>query len=257
MQTVSRKLSQPETHLHPARFLLIVTVTLVLVCFAASCSQKRSTSTRVTVAGEATLKAQPDAAVIVLSVVTQSPQALTAQQENARKSDAVLNAAKGAAGKDPEIKTSDYSLQPQYDYRDNQLPKIIGYEARNTVSITMSDLNGVGRVIDAASRAGTNSVERIAFILRENSPARGQALATATEQAMGKAQSIAQAMGGRVIHLVEEQESAPTVSPSMMAETYGEMSLGKERDRRPTPIEAGALNVSSRVQLIVEIEARL
>jgi uncharacterized protein YggE len=241
-------------------FLTLLALTTIL-SFATSCSQKAPAATRVLVTGEANLKAQPDAAVIVLSVVTQNPQALNAQQENARKSDAVIHAMQDSAGASVEIKTSDYSLQPQYDYRYNKLPKIIGYDARNSVSITMSDLNGVGKVIDVASRAGANSVESVSFILRENSPARGQTLATATQQAMGKAQSIAQAMGGRVLRVVEEQENAPgrpgesDVLANRPAESLA-LDMSVARKVIPTPVEAGSLNVRSQVQLIVEIEAR-
>ena len=232
---------------------------ILLLVFAASCSSKPSPLTRVTVAGETSMKAQPDAAIVVLSVITQSPQALNAQQDNARKSDAVIQALKASAGADPEIKTSDYSLQLQYDDRYNKLPKIIGYEARNSVMVTMGDLTKVGAVIDAASRAGANSVENVSFILRDNSPARGQALAEASRQAMTKAQSIAQAMGGKVVRVVEEQEEGTTRTPSEYrgVDNYDSVNLSVARRAIiPTPVQAGALNVSSRVQVVVEIEAR-
>ena len=231
---------------------------LVLV-FAASCSSKPPPLTRVTVAGETSMKAQPDAAIVVLSVITQSPQALNAQQDNARKSDAVIQALKTSAGADPEIKTSDYTLQPQYDDRYNKLPKIIGYEARNSVMVTMGDLTKVGAVIDAGSRAGANSVESVSFILRDNSPARGQALAEASRQAMTKAQSIAQAMGGQVVRVIEEQEAGTTGTPTESIASSNGYSAGLSIARlatRPTPVQAGTLNVSSRVQVVVEIQAR-
>ena len=51
-----------------------------------------------------------------------------------------------------EIKTSGYSVQPQRMYRENQPPTITGYEARNTVTVTMSDLTKVGTLIDASSQ---------------------------------------------------------------------------------------------------------
>jgi uncharacterized protein YggE len=208
------------------------------------------------------MKARPDAATVVLSVITQSPQALNAQQDNARKSEAVIQALKASAGADPEIKTSDYSLQPRYDYRYNKLPKIIGYEARNSVMVTMGDLTKVGAVIDAASRAGANSVENVSFILRDNSPARGQALAEASRQAMTKAQSIAQAMGGKVVRVVEQQEAGTTrtptpTEPALDYSAYSEQLGMAKMSMRPTPVQAGALNVSSRVQVVVEIQARL
>ena len=243
----------------PKRILFAIGTMLLLV-FAASCSTKTAPLTRVTVAGETSMKAQPDAATVVLSVITQSPQALNAQQDNARKSEAVIQALKASAGADPEIKTSDYSLQPRYDYRYNKLPKIIGYEARNSVMVTMGDLTKVGAVIDAASRAGANSVENVSFILRDNSPARGQALAEASRQAMTKAQSIAQAMGGKVVRVVEQQEAGTTRTPTESAIDYSayseELRMAKVSSR-PTPVQAGALNVSSRVQVVVEIQARL
>jgi uncharacterized protein YggE len=205
------------------------------------------------------MKAEPDAAVVVLSVITQNQQALQAQQDNARKSDAVIQALKAAAGSDLEVKTSDYSLQPQFDYRDNKLPKIIGYDARNSVMVTMGDLTKVGAVIDAASRAGANSVSGVSFILRDNSPVRGQALAEASRQALKKAQSIAQSMGGQVVRVVEEQEAGITGTPplpSREANTdFQEMRAGMAY--KPTPVQAAPLQVNSRVQLVVEIQAKL
>src|SRR5207302_2732543 len=187
--------------------------------------------------------------------VTQSAQAITAQQENARKSDAVTTAVKNMAGSNPEIKTSDYTLQPRYDYRANQLPKIIGYDARNSVIVTMSDLKNVGAVIDAASRAGANSIDNVSFILRQTSPARGQALADATRQAMNKAQSIAQALGGHVLRVVEENESSTVGGEGF--NSYANESietLNVSRKAVLTPVAGGPLSIMSNVQLIVEIE---
>ena len=133
----------------------IISILLTGLCLSVlvttGCARKSNRTTKVTVAGEATTRVEPDAAVLVLSVVTQSAQAITAQQENARKSDAVASAVKNIAGSNAEIKTSDYTLQPQYDYRENRLPRIVGYDARNTVIVTPSDLKNVGAVIDAAS----------------------------------------------------------------------------------------------------------
>lgn len=228
---------------------MLLTVACLSLLTATACSRKPNRTTKVTVAGDAMTKVEPDAAVLVVSVVTQNSQAIVAQQENARKSEAVANAIKAAAGNDAEIKTSDYTLQPQYDYRDNQLPKIIGYDARNSVIVTMSELKNVGAVIDAASGAGANSIDNVSFILRQTSPARGQALADATHQAMNKAKSIAQALGGRVARVVEETETS-TVAGSQIHET-----MSYDAKRGETPITAGHLNIKSNVQLIVEIES--
>src|SRR6266576_5569910 len=98
------------------KFVLLISMSVVLI-IGAGCSKKAPRTTKVTVAGEATSRVEPDTAVLTVSVVTQNTQALNAQQENARKSEAVAAAVKTAAGSTIEIKTGDYTLQPQYDYR--------------------------------------------------------------------------------------------------------------------------------------------
>jgi uncharacterized protein YggE len=225
---------------------------VVLSLAMSGCARKPNKTTKVTVAGEATTRVEPDTATLTISVVTQSGQALTSQQENARKSKAVSDAVKAIAAS-AEIKTSDYMLQPQYDYRDTKLPKIVGYTARNSVIVTMTDLQGVGAVIDAASQAGANSIGDISFALKQTSPARGQALAEATQQAMNKANSIAQALGGRVARVVEENETSTVGGEGLKFDRAASAGLSNGANQF-TPIASGLLDIKSNVQLIVEIE---
>ncbi len=207
--------------------------------------------TRVMVSGDSIVQAQPDTAIVTISVVTQSKRALDAQQENATKSDAVGRALKAAAGAGAEVKTSGYSLQPQRVYQPNQPPTITGYEARNTVTVTLADLTKVGAVIDATSQAGANDIAGIAFTLRRDRPARDEALAKATQEAIGKARVIATALGGRVVRIVEVQEEG-LMRPMPMYQVQGDMA---RMSAAQTPIEVGTLDITSRVQLIAEVEA--
>lgn len=211
---------------------------------------------QVIVSGDSLVQAQPDTAVIQIAVVTQNKSALAAQEENARRSEAVSRAVRTAAGANAEIKTSGYTVQPQYQYRQNQTPLITGYEARNSVLVTLSELNRVGATVDAATTAGANSVDSLRFILRRDQPVRQQALADATREAMAKAQAVAAALGGRITRIVEVQE-AGTVRPRPPVQFDGAdtVQLRAVRENVPTPIEAGTLDVTSQVQLTVEIDA--
>ena len=210
--------------------------------------------TRVMVAGDSIVQAQPDTAILTISVVTQGKRAIDAQQENASKSDAVVRAAKTAAGTGAEIKTSGYSLQPQRVYRENQPPTITGYEARNSVTVTISDLTKVGAVIDATAQAGANDVAGISFTLRQDRAARDQALKEATREAVSKAQVIAQALGGRVVRIVEVQEEGLERPRPIYEANAGLMRASAQV---ATPVEVGSLEITSRVQLIAEVEANL
>ena len=210
--------------------------------------------TRVLVTGDSIVRAKPDTAILIISVVTQAKKAIDAQQENAVKSDAVIRAVKSAVAA-AEVKTSGYSVQPQRVYRENMPPTITGYEARNTITVTLSDLTKVGTVIDASSEAGANDIGAIAFTLREDRPARDEALNGATREAMSKAQVIARALGGRIVRIVEVQEEGFRQPPQPMFQAEGFMAA--KRGDVATPIEVGALEISSRVQLIAEVESNL
>jgi len=209
--------------------------------------------TRVLVTGDSIVQAQPDTAILTISVVSQAKRALEAQQDNANKSDAVVRALKTAAGAGAEVKTSGYSLQPIRVYREGQPPTITGYEARNSVMVVLADLTKVGPVIDATAQAGANDVSGISFTLRKDRPARDQALAEATREAVSKAQVIAQALGGRIVRIVEVQEEG-TNRPRPVYE-MDQMQTMRVGVAASTPIEVGTLNITSRVQLIAEIEA--
>ena len=211
--------------------------------------------TRVLVAGDSIVQAQPDTAIVTVSVVTQNRNALTAQQDNATKTDAVVRALKAAAGSGAEVKTSGYSLQPQRVYKENQPPTITGYEARNSVTVTLSDLTKLGSVIDASAQAGANDVSGIAFTLRQDRQARDRALSEATRVALSKAQVIAQALGGRVVRIVEVQEEGFQLRPPVPV-YQAEMMMAKRGDVA-TPIEVGSLDITSRVQVIAEVESNL
>jgi uncharacterized protein len=207
--------------------------------------------TRVMVGGNSIVQAQPDTAIVTIAVVTQAKQALDTQQQNATKTDAVIRALKAAAGTGAEIKTSGYSLQPQRVYKEGQPPTITGYEARNSVTVTTSELNKLGSIVDAAAQAGSNEVSGIAFTLRQDRQARDRALSEATREALSKAQVIAQALGGRVVRVVEVQEEGFQRPPQPLDQTQNFMM---KREAMATPIEVGSLDITSRVQLIAEVE---
>jgi len=241
--------------LTPTVFILVLTI--ASTSFAQQSTTKSPDApgrvTRILVSGDSLVQAQPDTAILTISVVTQAKQALQAQQQNATKTDGMVRALKESLVS-AEIKTGGYSLQPQRIYKEGQPPTISGYEARNTLTVTLGDLTKVGSAIDAASQAGANEVGGISFVLRQDRPARDKALSEATREAMSKAQVIAQALGGRISRVVEVQEDG-FQRPQPISQIQ-EFSVQRAQ-AVATPIEVGSLDIRSRVQLIAEIETNL
>ena len=249
---------QEKTEGEIMKRFLTLTQLLALVLSAATVLHAQETrttdtakrQTRITVGGDAIVQAQPDTAILTVAVVTQSKTAIEAQQQNATKTEAVVRALKAAAGTGAEVKTSGYSLQPMRVYRENQPPTITGYEARNTVTLTTSELAKLGNVIDAVGQAGANDITGISFTLRHDRPARDRALQEATQEAMSKARVIAQALGGRVVTIAEVLEEGFQRPPQPVYQAEAFMA---KRDAS-TPIEIGSLDVTSRVQLVAIVE---
>jgi uncharacterized protein len=239
--------------------LFTITWALTLILSAASLLHAQTTTpstdtrraTRITVSGDSIVQAQPDTAILTISIVTQARRANDAEQENATKTTTVMQALKTAAGPGAEVKTSGYSVQPQRMYREGQAPTITGYEARNTITVTIGDLKKVGPVIDAASQAGANDIAGIAFTLRKDRPARDQALSEATLEAMSKAEVLARALGRKVTRIVEVQEEGFIRPPQPVYQADAFMA---KRESVATPIEVGSLDITSRVLLIAEVE---
>ncbi len=113
----------------------------------------------------------------------------------------------------------------------------------------MRDLTKVGAVIDAATQAGANNIDGIAFSLRDDRQARNQSLSEATREALGKANALAQTLGGRVVKIVAVEEDGGKPRPVLSAQQEALASRAVD-----TPIEVGTLEINSQVRLVAEIE---
>ncbi len=234
--------------------LFLSALVFFILASESSAQQKNNADNRlttVTVSGDARVMAEPDTAIVSVSVVTQNRNAVEAQQQNASQTTAVINALKRAAGSGAEIKTSGYALVPQRVYKENQPPTITGYEARNSITVTLNDLTRVGAVIDAATQAGANNIDGVSFTLRRDQAARGRALTEATREAIGKANTLAQTLGGRVVRIVAVQEGGTNLPRPVI---YAQQESFAKVAAADTPIEVGTLEINSQVQLTAEIE---
>jgi uncharacterized protein len=218
-----------------------------------SCTDDEKNISRLSVVGEALVDLSPDTAVIVVSVVTQHPQALAAQQANARITSRIDSALTKTFGAKAVLKSRGYSLQPQMRYNAKSIPSIIGYEARNSVEIALGDLARVGEAVDVATAAGANSVESVGFELRNVDSAHARSLADASKRAVAKAESMATAVGSRVVRVIDIVEvdfDAPMPPP------YASMDAQRNSTEAAavTPIRPGSIRHRSGVRLIAEIE---
>jgi len=164
--------------------------------------------------GNASVMAVPDQATVRLGIVRQAAVAQTAQEQANTAAQEILNAVQKAGVSANQIQTARLVLTPVYAPRapeSRDAPRIVAYNATNTISIRLDNLSIVGAVIDAGLKAGANQLEGVVFGLRNDLPSRQQALRQAVEEARSKAQVMAEAARVGLGEVLEVSEGGVSI----------------------------------------------
>lgn len=161
------------------------------------------------VSGEETVKVTPDMAQISFGITTENAEAAACQQENADKLNQLLEYLKGAGIADSSIQTSQYSLEPRYDWSAKE-QKIIGYRMQTAVVVTDVPVEQAGALLSGGAAAGANEINNVSYFSSKYDEAYNEALTKAVELARSKAQALAAAGGrelGEVLSIEEYSDS--------------------------------------------------
>jgi uncharacterized protein len=207
----------------------------------------------ITISGEGDVSVAPTLAHISGGVVSSAPTAAEALAANNKAMTEVVEAFKreGIAPKD--IGTSNFSVEPQYVYEDEnnrrtKPPKIVGYEVRNTVNVTIRDLKKLGSLLDVTVSTGANNISNVAFDVENASTLEDDARRKAFEDARRKAGLYAEAAGMKLGRVIAISESTQSPLPR------GRMMMDAMKAAAPaTPIEQGELNLNTRVDVEWEL----
>ena len=147
----------------------------------------------ITVTGEGIENIPTSQAIVRLGVEVQGKEAGKVQQETANRSDAVVKFLRSRQVE--KLETTGISLQPNYDFSNNQR-RLIGYIGANLISFQV-DIAQAGSLIDEAVKVGATRIDGVSFTAGESAIAAAQrtALIKATEQAREQATIVLQALG--------------------------------------------------------------
>ncbi len=207
--------------------------------------------------GIAEVTGQNDSAKISVAVVTEGQNLEQVSSENARKTEAVLNAIRGLKIKGIKLKTSSYRVTPRKDYKARP-PKIKGYEVHNTAEVVMEGFEPehlskhVSKVIEKALGSGSNTIDHIQFYIKNKKPLETQALIQATQDALDRARTLAEAAGVKL-----KRVALLTTYPIHMPprpNLFRAAEMKAETSAMAPPIEAGEGQIRVRVSVAYEIE---
>ena len=154
------------------------------------------TSTGISVTGEGKISGTPDTLTISFGVTVLEDSVTAAVAGAADSADDVIATLTTAGVAEEDIQTTNYSIFPQYDYREDTRT-LVGYQVNNTVTAKVRDLDSAGSIIDDVAAAGgdTVTVAGVSFSIEDNEQLIEAARAAAWNDADAKAGQLAELSG--------------------------------------------------------------
>lgn len=142
----------------------------------------------------------PDVALVTFTTMTDATTINAALTNNREKTNRIIDFLKRQNIAVADMKTVDFNIYPQYEWQTKGVDLtvyplgkrvIVGYEAVESVEITMRDNNEIGRNIQGSLEAGASQVSGLTFIISDEEALKKQAREQAIASAKAKATEIA------------------------------------------------------------------
>lgn len=172
------------------------------------------TRLELTATGEATRV--PNLAMISAGVVTRAATATAALQQNSARMERVLAALRRVGIAERDIQTSAISLNPEYQYQENQPPRLVAYTASNQVTIRFRDIRNSGQVLDILVAEGANQISGPNMTIERPEEALDEARTNAVAAGKARAELYARALGKRVARVISVSEGGGYYPPPPM-----------------------------------------
>jgi len=164
------------------------------------------------VEGSGKATAVPDTAMISIGVTQKSSTVVDAQAKTNSLASKIISDIKKLGIDEKDIKTVNYSINPDYDYSQGQT--ITGYTVNQNLEIKVKPIEKVNKAIDTATADGANLVQGASFIFSDEVQKKleDEARKQAVNNAKQKAESLAKAAGirlGKIIDVTETNQLNP------------------------------------------------
>lgn len=173
-------------------------------------------SSELAVVGEGKLDVTPDTAYIDAGITVDNRATVAAVQQtiNTVNND-IIEALRGLGIEKSDIKTSNYSVYPNYNY-DNNVNTINGYNGNATIEVKVRSIEMVSQVIEEVTAAGANQIQGVRFVIDKPEDFREQVREMAIKNAKEQAEKLAKDLGinlGKITNIVESTPQTGIVYP--------------------------------------------
>lgn len=207
--------------------------------------------------GTAEVIGENDSVRISIGVVTEGRNLEMVSTANMDITSKVLLAVKSLNIERLTLKTIDYRVAPQKDYKAKP-PEIKGYEVHNGVAVILEGFSPdqlsmhASIVVAKAMENGANNIHSINFYIKDRTLLENNALVSATRQAINRAEILAGAAGVKLKRIVS-LSTYPVHTPPI-PNMFRSAGIQEKTAAMMPPMESGESIISVQVSLAYEIE---
>ncbi len=258
---------------------IVVGVMLVIYLAGLSVGQFRSISfigsgvpatDTITITGTGDAYAVPDVATFSFSVTQNAKIVSDAQAAATTKINSALKTVRDSGVADKDIQTTNYSINPHYEYQNAVCPTIAqangmptycpsgksvltGYDVSETITVKIHDLDKAGTLFASIGTLQVDNLNGLNFSVENPDVIKAQARALAIADAKTKADTLASQLGVHLVRIVNfSEDNGSYASPIMYAQTDAVSASGKAIVA--PEISAGQQKVTSNVSVTYEIQ---
>ena len=175
-----------------------------------------SRSSELAVVGEGKLEVTPDTAYVDAGITVDNRSTVASVQQtiNTVNND-IIEALRALGIEKGDIKTSNYSVYPNYMY-ENNANAISGYNGNATIEVKVRNVQMVSSVIEEVTTAGANQIQGVRFSIDKPEAYREQVRDMAIKNAKDQAEKLAKDLGitlGKITNIVETTPQTVIVYP--------------------------------------------
>ena len=205
----------------------------------------------ISLTGHGEVRVAPDLAIVTMGVLSTATTAQDALAANTKAMTDLMAALKAADIEAKDIQTSNFSVNPRYDYGQNngQPPKLTGYDVSNNVAVIVHKIGSIGDLLDKAVTSGSNQINGISFSIANPQAAMDEARKKAVSDAKRKAELYVAATSVTLGNVISLSEGGDNYQPPMPMQ-----SKMMAADSSPVPIAQGEQVISVDVNISWEIK---
>jgi uncharacterized protein YggE len=233
-----------------ASILGVVLIIFVVLLNVHQLQLIRGDSQLLSVSATAKAESVQDIAIVTVGVVSEGQTAQEVKDQNSNKMNQVISFIKQAGIDDRDVKTSQFSISPKYNYS-NQQQTVVGYQANQTITVKLRKIDKstqqLQMIVDGAVMHGANQIQGIDFSFEDEEGLVQNARKQAIDKAKANALQIAKDAGlklGRIVNVITTASGNP--GPMFSS------NLALAKSTAPQ-IEIGSQEVFATVTVVFEI----